>query len=309
MWGEMELAYIGLESKDLAGLANYLEQHIGLVPGQPTPQGRMSWRLDGKCHRLWAQAGARSDAICLGFEVANGRAWTDALARLQALGCAPIEASAAECQERRVQHMVHVSAPWGVRVELVRGLAEADTPFQSPRYPGGFVTQGQGFGHAVFQLPHAQAYAAARRFVIEGLGMALSDWLRLPTPGGDLQVSFLHCNPRHHTLALACVPEGTPPPAAPVPTLHHINFEVASVSTVGQAYEHALCARVPMANTLGQHANDEMVSFYTVSPDGWCVEIGATGRVVGPDWDDRREYDRISQWGHQPPDALRALLG
>ena len=61
---------------------------------------------------------------------------------------------------------------------------------------------------------------------------------------------------------------------------------------------------VAHAATLGRHDNDGMVSFYSVSPGGWQVEIGATGRTVGDTWNDRREYHRISAWGHHPPGAL-----
>jgi len=94
----------------------------------------------------------------------------------------------------------------------------------------------------------------------------------------------------------------------PPQVLHHLNVEVASVEDVGRALERALQSHTPLANTLGQHDNDAMVSFYSVSPDGWRMEIGATGRVIGPDWSDVREYDRISRWGHQPPEVLSALL-
>ena len=35
----------------------------------------------------------------------------------------------------------------------------------------------------------------------------------------------------------------------------------------------AVQAGAPIANTLGQHDNDRMVSFYSESPDGWRVEV------------------------------------
>ncbi len=307
MQGHLEIAYIGLQSPEPAAVARYFEHVVGLMPGHPLADGSPTFRDDHKAHRLWVQQGPAKDAVCLGFEAKDATAWQQAIDRLRALGHEVTQGSAQDIAARRVQALARVRAPWGVDVEIVQGLAEAGTPFASPHYPQGFVTGGQGFGHAVFAMS-ADVYEAAKRFCIDGLGLGLSDWLRMPLsppapPGLEMHVSFLHCNPRHHSLALACVPGPMPPQV-----LHHINFEVASVEAVGQALERALVSKTPLANTLGQHDNDGMVSFYSVSPDGWRVEVGATGRQIGPDWTDVREYDRISRWGHQPPEALVGML-
>ena len=78
---------------------------------------------------------------------------------------------------------------------------------------------------------------------------------------------------------------------------------------VGAAFERALRTGTPLANTIGQHANDRIVSFYSVSPGGSRVEIGACGRVDGDDWNDMREYEWISDWEHQPPEVLVQMSG
>lgn len=304
MSSSLEIAYIGLASPQPDAVHRFLGEVVGLMPGAPLPDGARSWRNDRKAHRVWVEPGARADACCIGFEVADEAAWRHALERLERAGYPAAVGALPELAARRVRALARVRAPWGVDVEIVHGLADADTPFESPGYPDGFVTAGQGFGHAVFAVGDEAAYQAACRFAIDGLGLRLSDWLRMPLgAGGEMHVSFLHCNARHHSLALARLPG--PPPAQ---RLHHINFEVASVGDVGRAQERALAARTPLANTLGQHDNDAMVSFYAVSPDGWLAEIGATGRTIGADWTDVREYDRISRWGHQPPAVLIDLL-
>ena len=303
MQGQLEIAYVGVESPEPAAMAAYLNNVVGLMHGQPLANGSSTWRNDHKAHRLWVQPGPRKDAVCIGFEAKDAAAWQQAVARLEALSLPVTQGTPLERVARRVSALARVRAPWGVDVEIVQALAEAETHFASPHYPNGFVTREQGFGHAVFAMS-ADVYEAAKRFVFEGLGMGLSDWLRMPlAAGSEMHVSFLHCNARHHSLALACVPGPKPPQV-----LHHINFEVAGVEAVGQAHERALQTKTPLANTIGQHDNDGMVSFYSLSPDGWRVEVGATGRTVGPDWNDVREYGRISRWGHQPPDALVGLL-
>ena len=295
-------AYIGITSPDPERIARYLKDVVGLMPGQPTAGGALTFRVDDKAQRVFVHQGSKADASCIGFEAVDGQAYAATVERLRASGVALTQGSAGEIAERRVHDMVSMRAPWGVRVELVLGLAPAATPFTSASFPHGIVTQGQGFGHFVFAVGSDEIYAQSCRFAIDGLGLRLSDTLRMPMGGWDMRVSFLHCNARHHSLALAQVPipEGAQ-------SLHHINFEVQAVRDVGTAFERALKAGVPITNTIGQQANDRMISFYCASPDGWQVEIGATGRQVDDNWNDVREYDRISDWGHQPLQVLAEM--
>jgi 2,3-dihydroxybiphenyl 1,2-dioxygenase len=300
----IESAYIVVESNQPAAVNQYLGSVIGLMPGEPTPGGASTWRADGKAQRVVITQGPAQDATAIGFEATSSAAFDDVLARLRALGLSPVPGTDAERRERRVAELARVPAPWGVDVELVLGLEDAATPFSSAVFPHGFVTAGQGFGHFVFGVAGADAYEASRRFALEGLGLKLSDMLRMPMGPVELQVSFFHCNARHHSLAIANLPV----PAVPQ-KLHHINFEVRRVADVGAAYERALVAGTPLANTLGQHEHDGMVSFYSVGPDGWQVEVGATGRQITDNWDDVLEYSRISLWGHQPPAVLAQMQG
>src|SRR5690606_11867205 len=147
--------------------------------------------------------------------------------RLREAGATLLEADAAACLERRVSRMLTTTAPWGVRLELVLGLQYAETTFHSEFFPEGFVTRTQGFGHAVFVVGTEQAYQESLVFA-KALGLRLTDWLDMRDGPTGLHVSFLHCNPRHHSLALSFVPIGEVPQALP-----HINFEVRSVGQVG----------------------------------------------------------------------------
>ena len=301
---EIESAYIVLESSKPAAVNKYFGEVIGLMPGVPTPGGASTWRADGKAQRVVLKEGQANDATCIGFELSSRDALDAAIARLRKLGLDAVAGTPAQNKERRVKEMVRVPSPWGVEVELVLSLEEAATPFASKVYPNGFVTGSQGFGHFVFGVAGADVYEASRKFALEGLGLKLSDTLRLPMGPVELNVSFFHCNARHHSLAIAQIPAPVVPQK-----LHHINFEVKQVADVGAAYERALAAGTPLANMLGQHENDGMVSFYSVGPDGWQVEVGATGRQITDNWDDVREYNRISIWGHQPPAIFAQMQG
>lgn len=299
----LEAAYVGIGSTDPDALAHWLREVVGLMPAHPPSGARSAWRLDDKAHRVWIEEASRDDAVAIGFEATSAARYDMTLRRLERAGFAFVPMTPEACAVRRVRGGVVVAPPWGIAVEIVHGLANADTPYASTTFPRGFVTGRNGFGHVVLTAADTAEYDASCRFATDALGLVLSDWLRLPRPEGDMHASFFHRNPRHHSLAIAHVPG-----VRQERRLNHVNFEVTRVADVGTAYERALRAGATIANTIGQHANDGMVSFYAVSPGGWRVEIGAEGRTIGPDWAGVREYDRISEWGHQPPATLAAML-
>jgi 3,4-dihydroxy-9,10-secoandrosta-1,3,5(10)-triene-9,17-dione 4,5-dioxygenase len=53
-----------------------------------------------------------------------------------------------------------------------------------------------------------------------------------------------------------------------------------------------------LSATLGQHANDRMISFYMKTPSGFDVEVGTGGAQV--DWNAHvtHEFTAVSLWGH-----------
>ena len=167
-------------------------------------------------------------------------------------------------------------------------------PFDSPLVPGGFLTEGIGFGHVVFATCTEEEFAKAHAFATEGLGFRQSDWIETDLGGIPVTVRFYHCNPRHHTLALAHVPFEVPQ------RLHHVMVETVSEDNVGYAFDRAWNAGLPIANGLGKHDNDRMFSFYVVTPAGFQLEFGTGAIAVDDDWSGDHRYDRISIWGHQP---------
>ena len=252
----------------------------------------LAWRNDDRAQRVIVQPGPANDAVFVGFEAVDDATFDATLARLGAAGATPSEGSTADLAARKVRRLVRTSSPWGVDVELVAGLERAVTPFDSPSMPGGFLTDGVGFGHVVFATT---AFEETDAFLRDGLGFEQSDWLSMEiAPGIALEVRFFHCNPRHHTIAIAKAPFDLPQ------RLHHVMFETNSRDDVGAAFDRAWASGLPIPNGLGRHDNDGMFSFYVASPAGFQVEIGHGARVITDGWDDNRAYDRISAWGHQP---------
>jgi 2,3-dihydroxybiphenyl 1,2-dioxygenase len=288
----LQLAYLGLQVPDPSALSAFLGEVIGLVPGAPAPDGALTWRNDDTAQRLVIEPGPANDATYVGFDAGDDDSFDALLVRLDGAGFSTTEGTDDERARRRVRRLARAMAPWGIPVEVVAGLEPAVTPYESPLVPGGFLTDGVGFGHVVFATT---AFDESHAFVTDGLGMAQSDWLEMEIAEGiELEVRFYHCNPRHHTVALARAPFDLPQ------ALHHLMVETTTRDDVGAAFDRAWASGLPIPNGLGVHDNDRMFSFYVTSPAGFMVEVGHGARTIGDGWDDNRRYDRISIWGHQP---------
>lgn len=288
----LELCYLGIEVPSPATLDSFFGDLVGLVPGEPAGAGGATWRNDDKAHRVIVQSGPAGDACFVGLEATDDAAFDAVVRRSAAAGFDPHEGSDEDRAARRVRRLALIDSPWGVPIEIVAGLESAPTPFASPLVPAGFLTKGVGFGHVVFATT---AFEPSHAFLVDALGFAQSDWLEMEmAPGIDLEVRFYHCNPRHHTIALARAPFELPQ------RLHHVMFETNERDDVGRAFDRVWETQLALPNGLGRHDNDGMFSFYVKSPAEFLVEIGHGARVVTDDWSENRRYDRISAWGHQP---------
>jgi 2,3-dihydroxybiphenyl 1,2-dioxygenase len=286
---QIELAYLVLEVSEPQSMAPVFANVVGLVPGERTAAGTDTWRNDQRANRLLVQAGPANDAVAIGVEAMDVAAFDAIIARLRGIGADLVDGDGSD---RRVQRLVRTTTPWGVDIEVVLQLADAPTPFSSALVPGGFLTDGVGFGHAVFATT---ALEESDAFLIDGLGFVQSDWLETElAPGVDLKVRFYHCNRRHHTIALARTPFELPQ------HLHHIMFELNERDDVGAAFDRAWATDLAIPNGLGRHDNDGMFSFYLQTTAGFQIEVGHGARVITDGWDDNRRYDQISAWGHQP---------
>lgn len=112
---------------------------------------------------------------------------------------------------------------------------------------------------------------------------------------GGVHALFLHCNPRHHTLAI-----GQRSPQMPTDRfIAHFMVQVNDIDTVGRAYDRALDHEVPVVRTLGRHENDRMLSFYIRSGAGFDIEFGTGALEIDDDWV-VSEVMAASTWGHRP---------
>lgn len=288
------LGYLGFEVGNLDAWERFGVEILGLAVAERRADGGLALRMDDQAQRIVLHPGPRDDLIYAGFEVDDERSLDELGKALPAAGF-PVTAAGDEvARARKVARVLQVTDPNGVPIELFHGPARAADPFRSALVPSGFVTGAEGLGHVVFA---AQAAQATERFYCDLLGMRLSDRIEAEmAPGFSLLITFLHANPRHHTVAFA---------AAPLPKrVHHFMLEVGAMDDVGHAYDRCLKAGVEIANTLGVHPNDRMFSFYARTPSGFDVEFGWGGRKIDDATWKVERYGRTSVWGHHMPAML-----
>lgn len=133
---------------------------------------------------------------------------------------------------------------------------------------------------------------ACREVVVEGA-------VRHAGRRGDLlRGVFLHCNRRHHSIALLALPQRK--------RLHHLMLEAASLAEVARAYDRARAGRLPFSLDLGQHPDpDGTLSFYVRTPSGFDFELGAGGKEIEPAGWRELAQSTSSSWGHRPTLGLK----
>lgn len=289
------LGYLGFEVSDLAAWKRFAVDVLGLeVANAADDDSTLALRIDDQAQRIVLHRGSSDDLAYAGFEMDDEPSLDRLVDRLSQAGVAVTRADAAQARARRVGRVFQLQDPRGVPIELFCAPDRAAEPFHSPLVSSGFVTGGEGLGHIVLSAVDA---AETERFYCALLGMRLSDHVEVElAPGFSLRLTFLHVNSRHHTVAFA---------VAPMPKrMHHFMLEVGALEDVGLAYDRCVDAGIEIANTLGMHPNDRMVSFYARTPSGFEVEIGWGGRKIDDATWEPRTYHRASIWGHRPPTGV-----
>ena len=134
MHHQIELAYLVLELPEPDILTPVLAEVVGLVPGEPI-DGAGTWRDDDRVHRIVVQAGPAGDAVAIGLEAVDDAAFDAVLDRLRHGGFEPEHGGADDLARRRVDRLARVRAPWGIDVELVRGLGVTDKHIKTDQIP------------------------------------------------------------------------------------------------------------------------------------------------------------------------------
>jgi len=291
MSGVASLAYLGLGVKNVDAWEKFATQILGLQSSGIADDGRLLLRMDENAYRFALHQDDSDDIAYAGWEVADAAGLRDVAERMRAIGIEAETASAEEAAARRVTEMIRFTDPNGMACEVFCGPSiQFEKPFHSPRAIGGFVTGQQGVGHIVVAAADIQK---TLRFYSEGLGFRVSDTIDMKFGPMKVTMVFLHCNARHHTLALVPVP-------APK-RLHHFMLQLRSIDDVGATMYLVQDSGIEITSTLGRHTNDHMLSFYLRTPSGFEIEYGWGGREVDDATWHVQKHHAPSIWGHRRP--------
>lgn len=287
------LGYVGLEVSDFAAWRRFAGDILGLA-WSDRDDGTADLRMDAYAARIRLHEGPRDDLVYMGWETRDAAALGAFALRLTDAGVAVERPGPEVARDRRVADLIRFVDPEGSVLEAFYG------PLQKTEAPAvsllgvRFKTGRQGLGHVVLSCREKQPMMD----FYEGLlGFRITDHINTEVvPGKPLALTFLRCNGRHHSLAIAPVPLKK--------KIAHLMFEVQDIDDVGRAMYRCLDAGVHLSMTLGRHSNDEMLSFYPMTPSGFDVEYGWGGLEVDDETWHVLTHEANSAWGHtfqRPP--------
>jgi 3,4-dihydroxy-9,10-secoandrosta-1,3,5(10)-triene-9,17-dione 4,5-dioxygenase len=290
--GAVALGYVVIEATDLAKWDDYLTNIVGAMQSDASTDSARLYRLDSRPFRFWIEASERDVLAVAGWEVADQRAFDTLLGRLEAAGC---EVELCDPARRGVLALARSSDPAGHMFEFFHGARSSLLEFVSPAGVSGFITgkQGElGMGHIVYG---ALNYDQCHHFYRDVMGFRDTDLPQIEAgpPGSPLmRIAFMHGSAgRHHSVAVIGMPG---PPSGCI----HLMVEAATMEDVGRAYDRMREANIPVSATLGKHMNDEVTSFYMLTPAGFDLEFGWGGLIVDPATWTPTAHNKISDWGH-----------
>ena len=288
-----QLGYMGLAVSDLLSWERYATRVLGM--GVRQIGGGISYlTMDDHHHRIVLHGGSPDDLAYLGWQVDTPAALATVSEKLRSVGVSVYHADAVELAVRKVSDLVWFEDLNGVRHEIYVGpLKVSNEPFKPGRPISRFVTGDLGLGHAVVWA--VTDLEESTRFYVDVLGLRVSDYidLSIDLPGLGNAV-FFHCNARHHSFAVL-----ESPGRRRAKTLDHFMVEVNSIDDVGSCFDILDEEGVALATTLGRHTNDEMLSFYMITPSGFRVEYGWGGRLIDDETWVVTQHRHKAIWGHK----------
>lgn len=294
---KLRMGYLVFGVSKPARWMDFCERMLGLPGPLANSDGSLGWRIDGAAQRLIVKEAADDDLLAVGIDCGDEAGLAAAVRRLEQAGV-QVSEDAERAGARRVARL-HVTAdPVGNTVELFHGAEPAAEPFRSAAFPAGFRAGDLGFGHAVLV---SHDLGAMEAFYGGLLGFGVTERLNTKVGPIDIRGVFMHCNARHHSLALFDLPSPK--------RLHHFMLQANDAMDVGRARERAAELGVPLALDLGQHPHpDGTFSFYGITPSGFDFEIGAgSGEIDPATWGTTRTAV-TSTWGHRPQWRLKLRM-
>ncbi len=288
------LAYKLFEVANLEKWREFMATLYGLElrPVPETPEHEAV--VDAAGSRLLFREGPAEDLVAVGWLADD---LDGMLERLTTFGAKVAWMDPEYVARRGAGRVLQTEDPTGLAVDILDRTASCNA-FEPADHGQRYVTGDLGVGHLTFGSRDLMAF---ERFHTEGLGLLITDYNNVDLAAGlSVRVGFYRANRRHHTVACATM-------ETPGRRLQHFFLEVPDRATVDAAYDRVTRAGIPVAHRIGQHPNDELYTFYVVSPSGFQAELGAEGLLLE---DDRPVgyWEGMSNWGHEMPVAQKVRM-
>lgn len=281
-----QLGYLGIGVKDAEAWRTYAESLLGLGTAERQGNGDVLLRMDDHHHRFALQEDGSDDIAYAGWETAGLKELEEIAATLEASGVTVTRGSSEHAERRHVAGLIQFKDPDGYDCEVFYGPEMGNDSFRPTKGDTGFVAGDQGLGHFVLTVENLDR---SMDFYTSMLGMKVSDFGQ----AGLGKMGFLHCNPRHHSIAFVQAANSRK-------RINHFMLQLDSIDAVGRTYDAVQAGATPLLVTMGRHSNDEMVSFYMANPSSFGVEYGWGAREVDDATWEPGYCDLGSLWGHKP---------
>ncbi len=302
------LGYVVVSSTDLAKWEDYGTNVCGFMKSPSMPDnGSVYLKMDDvRPFRYQVIEGPADFLLYAGWDCGNEADFNSVIETLKASG-ANVEMieDADTLAARAVNGLARSTDPSGNQLEFYYSDVEDSVGFQSPLDVEKFIVTADdgsdmGLGHVVLHCP--TDFEGCHDFY-QKLGFKDTDITDMGGDAGMGKIYFMHCNPRHHSLAIwswggPTAEAPAPSPDSKAPGCVHLMAEVGSIREVGSCLDRVNERDIMVVSSLGEHINDEMKSFYMLTPGFFALEFGYEGMQVGEDWETTHNTE-ASIWGHK----------
>ena len=284
--GVSQLGYLVLDVSDIDAWRELAASVIGAEARRDEGADRVRLRFDEHHHRITLRRANTDSVAAIGWEVPTRGEYESVRRKVTERGFSITEGTLEDLADRKVEALFRFRDMDDVPLEIYCGALTDDVPIQPSRPMSGFNCGSLGLGHVVLVTKDKDK---AARFYQEVLGFSVTDYI----VWDELDAIFLHCNPRHHSLALINECYGMESGY-----LHHFMLETRALEDVGRAYDLVRSRELPLVLSLGQHSNDRMTSFYMKTPSGFSLEYGWGGLLVDDAVWQVKHHATTKLWGH-----------
>ncbi|TGJ98375.1 extradiol ring-cleavage dioxygenase [Leptospira langatensis] len=287
-----QLGYAIIDSEQLDQWLVFGRDAIGLH-AEYLSEDTLSFRIDRHARRFLIQKGKAEDFTCLGFQIQDESSLKTILGILKKKKIEVRKGNGIEADLRGVGSFWQFSGPKGLKIEIFTDPILTNTPLTM--LSEGFVTEEFGMGHVALVSKQPEKLV---EFWMEIFGARISDFIEQKMSGVTLDITFLRMNPRHHSVAIAATRGLRMDPISK--KIQHLNIEAKNLEDMTQAYHRCKQLGFEIAHGIGQHPNDQELSFYVITPSGFEFEVGWNPISVSESHWKQNTYKQISAWGHQP---------